>query len=216
MQERWRPIPGYEGKYEASNLGRIRSVDRYEYYTGSNGSLHTRFRKGSVIHAFDIESPTRSGHVYLSKDSKALPFVISKIIAEVWVKNPHNYSAIRHKDGNKQNHAASNLKWVPYSNKSKITSTEWRPVPGYEGLYEVSKGGKIRSVSRSVTRTRVLGDTTFSDAPQYLPVELKPYGITRKGIKYHLHKRTKSGYYGQTDEYVYGHIVAAKAFADAN
>lgn len=216
MQERWRPVPGYEGKYEASNLGRIRSIDRYENYTSSNGSLHTRFRKGSVIHAFDIDSPTRSGHVNLCKDSKVVPVVISKIIAEVWVKNPHNYSAICHKDGNKQNHAASNLEWVPYSNKSKITSTEWRPVPGYEGLYEVSKGGKIRSVSRSVARTRFLGGTTVSDEPQYLPVELKPYGITRKGIKYHLHKRTKSGYYGQTDEYVYGHIVAAKAFADAN
>lgn len=215
MQERWKPIPGYEGRYEASNLGRIRSVDRYEDYTNSDGSLHRRFRKGRVIHAFDTDSPTRSGHVYLCKDSKNVPVVISKIIAEVWVNNPHNYSAICHKDGNKQNHAASNLKWVPYSNKSKITSTEWRPVPGYEGLYEVSKGGKIRSVSRSVKRTRVRGDTTFSDAPKYVPVELKPYEITKKGIKYHLHRRTKSGYYGQTDEYVYGHIVAAEAFADA-
>lgn len=216
MQERWRPVPGYEDRYEASNLGRIRSVDRFENYKNPDGSLHIRFRKGKVIHAFDTDSPTRSGHVYLCKDSKVVPVVISRIIAQVWVKNPNNYSAICHKDGNKQNHAASNLAWVPYSNKSKITSTEWRPVPGYEGLYEVSKEGKIRSVSRSVTRTRVRGDITFCDAPQYSPVELKPYGVTKKGIKYHLHRRTKSGYYGQTDEYVYGHIVAAKAFADAN
>lgn len=216
MQERWKPIPGYEGRYEASNLGRIRSIDRRETCKNPDGSTYTRFRKGSIIRSYDEYSPTHSSHVYLCKDSKTLPFVISRIIAQVWVKNPNNYTAICHKDGNKQNHAASNLKWVPYSNKSKITSTEWRPVPGYEGLYEVSKGGKIRSVSRSVARTRVRGDTIFSDAPEYAPVELKPHEVTKKGIKYHLHRRTKSGYYGQSDEYVYGHIVAAKAFSDAN
>ncbi|MHA7726950.1 NUMOD4 domain-containing protein [Corynebacterium hesseae] len=52
MKEEWRPIPGWEGSYEVSNLGRIRGVDRLVVHTRSTGK---RFAKGKILrqHAND-------------------------------------------------------------------------------------------------------------------------------------------------------------------
>lgn len=219
MKECWKPIPAYMGLYEASNLGNIRSVDRYESWTTPSGQIVTRFRPGKQLTPTcknrRANNITSTLYVSLCKDGKTSVFAIHEIIASLWVKNPHHYTTIQHKDKNKQNNAASNLEWVPYRHKSnKIPKEEWRPVPRYEDLYEVSQSGRVRSIKRNVQRARSRNGHAFVDRPQYHPTELKPYNITRKGIVYHLHRRTHSGYYGQSDEYLYGMDLAKQAFPE--
>lgn len=219
MKERWRPIPEYEGLYEASNLGNVRSIDRYEFYTTSSGRLSMRFRPGKKLIPICSNSKTNNLtsalYVGLCKNGNTSVTALHKIIATIWVKNPHHYTTIQHKDKNKQNNAASNLAWVPYLHKSnKPLKEEWRPVPSYDGLYEVSRTGRVRSIRRSVQRSRTRNSRTVVDYPKYHPTELKPYAITKKGIKYHLHKRVHTGYYGQSDEYLYGMDLAKQAFPE--
>ena len=55
--EIWKDIPGYEGKYQASSLGRIRSLDRQ---IGTPGTVGCKFMKGRVLRP----GPTKSGHLY--------------------------------------------------------------------------------------------------------------------------------------------------------
>ena len=93
---------------------------------------------------------------------------------------------------------------------------EWRPVPGYEGLYEVSNTGKVRSISRTVNSTRRTKGGPASDFTTHRSSkELQPYHISKKGrIKYHLHKRIAPGMgsHTQTDEYRYVDELIHEAF----
>ena len=60
MDEIWKDIGGYEGVYQVSNLGRIRSLDRSRVVKDSHGGYMTRTDKGRVMR------PTDNGHGYLS------------------------------------------------------------------------------------------------------------------------------------------------------
>lgn len=100
---------------------------------------------------------------------------------------------------------------------------EWRPIPleEYSGLYEVSNTGKVRSISRVIHKNEPWhnrkGELIHREFDaHYQSVELKPYVITKKGkqVKYHLHKRIHSGYYGQSDAYVYAHELVQLAFPE--
>jgi hypothetical protein len=81
----------------------------------------------------------------------------------------------------------------------------WRPIPNYENLYEVSNIGRVRSVSRVVTRSRIHGKTHKCDIHEvhYKSRIIRPCRYSKKtgSPVYHLHKRYKPGYYGQTDTY---------------
>ena len=93
----------------------------------------------------------------------------------------------------------------------------WRPIVGYEGIYEVSQDGDVRSCKRSVERTRIHGHSHTKDThiAHYEPRMLKPYKIYQNGkIKYHLHRRIQPGARGQTDEYVYAEDIVKQVFPE--
>lgn len=217
MDEKWKSIPGYEGKYEASNLGNIRSIDRREILENRKGTIYSRIRKGRQLTlrpTGGFEHASRSLYVGL-RDGKLTEMVaVDKIIASVWVDNPEGYECIHHLDGDKHNNISTNLEWAPYCYKKSIFNEEWRPVPGYEDIYEVSINGRIRSKSKHICRNRERKGKEFSDIPYYKSKELKPYSVTKRGVKYHLHRRTRSGYYGQSDEYIYAEELVRLAFPE--
>ena len=91
----------------------------------------------------------------------------------------------------------------------------WKSVVGYEGLYEVSNTGKVRSIDRSIAVKRL---SKCSSVENYyanrVSTELKPYCVTKKGVKFHLHKRIAHGMgsHTQTDEYLYIEDMIKAAF----
>lgn len=101
---------------------------------------------------------------------------------------------------------------------------EWRPITieGYEYLYEVSNTGKVRSVTRVIhkcesnwrARNGKIVPREF-DAT-YKAKEIQPCRYTKKNDMpvYHLHKRVKDGYYGQTDIYVHSEELVRGAFPE--
>ena len=103
--EIWKPIEGYEGLYEVSNLGRIRSLDRLDVYKGK----YKRYFKGKML------NPTfyRGGYlqVQLSKNGKVKVCKLHRLVAQTFLPNPDNLPVVNHKDEDKTNNCVDNLEW---------------------------------------------------------------------------------------------------------
>lgn len=104
--ECWRWIPGYEGWYQVSTRGRVRSVDRWVTYP--DGSK--RFIKGRILKP----ELNKKGYlyVYLCRDGKRCNFRVHRLVAETWISNPENKPQVNHLDEQKTNNDVFNLEWV--------------------------------------------------------------------------------------------------------
>lgn len=105
MKETWQDIPEYEGLYQASTLGRIRSVDRL--VPGING--HFKQLKGIIL------NQTTAGRGYasvmLSKNGVTKRWNVHRLIALTFIPNPDRLPEINHKDEDKTNNIWTNLEW---------------------------------------------------------------------------------------------------------
>lgn len=109
LQELWKPVKGYEGLYEVSNLGRVRSLDRVQYQKDSHGGMMEKHYQGKIM------TPTDNGHGYqvliLRKGGRKSNYV-HRIVAEAFVDNPNGYPVINHLDHDRTNNRADNLEWT--------------------------------------------------------------------------------------------------------
>lgn len=110
MIEIWKDVPGYEGHYQVSNMGRIKSLERT--FVRNNGkSDHAVFRTKERILKNQTQTQGYS-QIVLSKDGIRKTFRINVLVAKLFVENPLKKSYVNHIDGNKKNNQASNLEWV--------------------------------------------------------------------------------------------------------
>lgn len=102
--ECWRWIPGYEGLYQVSTRGRVRSVDRWETY--ANGAKH--FYKGQILKLTRL-----NGYLYvnLSRNDKRRLFRVNRLVAMAWIDNPESKPEVNHLDELKDNNDVYNLEW---------------------------------------------------------------------------------------------------------
>ena len=114
MNELYKNIPGYNGKYQVSNLGNVRSL---------------QCKEPRILQQFDRD---KCGHKYveLCKDGVSKKFLIHRLVAEAFIPNPDNLPCINHKDKNPANNEVSNLEWctnkynVQYSLATKVKCIE--------------------------------------------------------------------------------------------
>ena len=105
MVEIWEDIPNYEGVYQASTLGRIRSLDRMV-----NSVQGSRTVKGMFMQIHT----SKSGYnfVILSKHNHYKHFRVHRLVLLTFVPNPENKPTGNHIDGNKLNNFLENLEWM--------------------------------------------------------------------------------------------------------
>lgn len=113
MEEVWKDISGYEGLYQVSNLGRVRSLDREVVC-----KLYTRRIKGKFLSLTRAGFIKKDGSYYLkvqltSSEGVATNKLIHRLVAEHFCDNPNPelYTEVNHIDENKHNNSASNLEW---------------------------------------------------------------------------------------------------------
>lgn len=104
FKEEWRPVVGYEGKYEVSNLGNVDALDFH--------------RQGIRMALKKIKLNDGYIRVTLYKNGKPKHHAVHRLVASAFISNPNNYPCINHKDENKQNNYVENLEWctILYNN----------------------------------------------------------------------------------------------------
>lgn len=107
-KEIWKPVVGYEGLYEVSNWGRVKSFDTYR--KGSNGSI--RIYKGRILK----QGTTKYGYKYvvLCKNGKLKNCYVHRLVAQAFLDNPNNLPCVNHKDECKSNNNVVNLEFCTY------------------------------------------------------------------------------------------------------
>jgi hypothetical protein len=119
VMEVWKDVPEFEGIYQASDLGRVKSLSRTVAHTKGSGARQIRER---ILHP----GVNNKGylHVVLSKNGITKSTRVHRIIAKLFNPNIHSdILEVNHKDGDKLNNKSTNLEWVTH-HKNIIHSWE--------------------------------------------------------------------------------------------
>lgn len=164
MKEVWRPIKGFDGVYEVSNLGNVRSVDRTEKMKNKTHGYVYRKHKGQHI---KLHTDGRGFYlmVNLSKDGIRYTKLVHRVVAETFVDNPMQLPEVNHKDENKHNNAAENLEWCDHI---------------YNNNYG-TKAGSTRGENNP--QSKFTEEMVRSFKAEYIPRD-KEYGLTPLARKY--------------------------------
>ncbi len=119
--EIWKDIEGYEGLYQVSNKGRVKSLSRFIKWK------KTYLNKPEVILCL-IQHNFGYNTVRLSKDGKVKIKYIHRLVATAFIPNPNKFECVMHKDDNPINNNVSNLSWGSrdMNNKDMGRKGRWR------------------------------------------------------------------------------------------
>jgi len=105
MKEIWKDIPNYEGYYQASNLGRIKSLERIIIRRDKKSYL----QKETILK--QAKNKKKYYQVGLSKNFKHKTISVHRLVAQAFIPNPDNLPQVNHIDGHKENNCVDNLEW---------------------------------------------------------------------------------------------------------
>jgi hypothetical protein len=108
--EEWRPVVDFEGHYEVSNYGDVRSITRKVERRGLTGSL---VKEGQLLHQY--LTPKGYCRLQLQAEGKSRNVFVHVLVARAFIPNPDNKPEVNHEDGVKTNNHVSNLTWMTTS-----------------------------------------------------------------------------------------------------
>lgn len=149
MEEVWKPVVGYEGKYEVSNLGRVMSLS-YRM-TGCSKVM--------------TNHPNSDGYscLTLSKDGKQQSARVHRLVAEAFIPNPNHLPEVNHLDENPSNNQVDNLEWCTRAHNVNYGSGNERrsfsQVNGSKsvGVKALTRSGRIVHVFASLQEAQRSG-----------------------------------------------------------
>lgn len=148
--EVWKDIPEYEGLYQISNLGRVKSLKREVFRKNHFMQLQETFINSH-------ENNTGYLAVGLYKNSKGKRFLIHRLIAINFIPNPNNLLIINHIDGNPLNNKISNLEWATQRENCCHAKLNINQVSKYTGVSYSHDRQKYASYIRVNGKKKFLG-----------------------------------------------------------
>ena len=167
--EIWKDIENFEGLYQISNLGRVKSVNRIVHV--EDPKKHREYDKHfpECIKATTLDT---KGYVMvtLKKDGKTSRYRIHRLVAKAFIPNTDNLPQINHKDENKENNCVDNLEWCTniynnhYGTRISRISEKRRGISTHNSIkvkvfgiiYDsLSKAGKAIGVSGDIIKRRI-------------------------------------------------------------
>jgi hypothetical protein len=146
--EIWKPVKGYEGFYEVSNLGRVKSLDRISARRSREVKL-----KGKVL------AKRISNHGYITvilyKDNKSQATTTHRLVAMAFIDNPHNYNEVNHINLIKDDNRVENLEWCNRSQNMLHAGLNGR-LSGTKGMFLGSKSVRSKVKEEDVLEMRRL------------------------------------------------------------
>lgn len=141
--EIWKDIKGYEGIYQISNLGRVKSLAR-KIPIEAWGKKRLRSIPERIM---QLEQVNGYFTLSLKKDGKRKHHKVHRLVAESFLENHEEKRCVNHIDGNKENNCVDNLEWVTHSENMIHASKTGLYVPWNKGRqYTYTDKGVIMNV----------------------------------------------------------------------
>ena len=117
MAVEWSDVSGYEGYYQVSTEGNIRSLDRIVPLKSRSGNMTCKTYHGRSL----ATQLNNKGYVlvHLYKNDKRKCHTVHRVVASAFLPNPLDLPEVNHKDGVKGNNSVSNLEWSTVSANRK-------------------------------------------------------------------------------------------------
>lgn len=133
-QEIWKPVVGWEGFYEISSLGRVRTSGKY---------VDGRVYKDKIKKA----RKNKFGYYYVNlfRNKKFKSIRIHQLVAQAFIPNPENKPCIDHIDTNRENNRVENLRWCTYAENANNHLTKQHLS---EALKKACSSEKVREQRR--------------------------------------------------------------------
>ncbi len=176
--EVWKDIPGYEGFYQASSFGRIRSVDRTIQCADS-----IRTYKGRILKP----DKKKNGYleVALNKQGNRKQHLVHRLVAITFIDNPKGLLVVNHKDEDKENNSIGNLEWCSQSYNNNYGE-------GHQNRRINSPIGVIKKLAKPVVQYSLDGDFI---AEYYSAMEAgRQTGVSQGGISECCNGKQKTAY----------------------
>lgn len=163
--KKWKPIVGYEGYYEISNFGNVRSCERLVNHGLGSG---VRKLKSKII------TPWNDNHGYqvvsLSKSGKVKKYKVHRLVAEAFIPNPDNKPTINHINEIRNDNHVANLEWATYQENN-------------------NHGGHNQRVSRTLSKAVVQFDKSGNELADFDNIQdaSSATGVHAANIKSCLH-----------------------------
>jgi len=159
-EEIWKEIEGFDGMYEVSNIGRVRSWKKRIGFNKFKRSETPTLRKLNIVLGYS--------QCHLSKDGKTTVYKIHRLVAIHFIHNPEDHQYVDHIDGNTQNNNVSNLRWVNKSQNEYNSKKGKNNTSGVKGVYYfVSGNNSWRAFWEEGGKQKFKGFKTKEEAIQH-------------------------------------------------
>lgn len=156
--EEWRPVVSYGGfysdYYEVSNLGRVRSLDRYTTIKPKNRKEYSKLLKGEYRKLTLINDGYLQ--VGLSKNGFPKSPMVHRLVAEAFLPNPDNKPFINHKNGIKTDNSVLNLEWCTHAENMKHASEYGLRPSGEDHHYSTLSNNDIVTINNLLDQNSIL------------------------------------------------------------